>query len=81
MVVIWRVKDKWRLELVSRKKLVPLSPRGEGVRGISAEKRDRVGISVGKGAPRTIQASDLHGKPKEIKTIAGYTPKQCLQHR
>lgn len=52
-----------------------------GVRGIFTEKRDRLGIPVGKGAPRTIQASDLHGKPKEIKTIAGYTLKQCLQHR
>lgn len=51
------------------------------VRGISAEKRDRVGIPVGKGAPRTIQASDLHGKPKEIQTIAGYAPEQRLPHR
>lgn len=53
-------------------------PGSEGYPGTSTEKR---AIPMHKGAPRMTQASDLCGKPTEIKTIAGHITKYHLQCR
>lgn len=66
---IWSPCERGEIDALVREGLRCLGVRG--VKGVSAEKE---GIPKDKGAPRTIQASDLYGKPKEIKTIAGYSP-------